>query len=130
MKRLAILFFSALLLALLTHSCTSASKDQLVPAGCHTDIDTNYKATYTTDIVPIFQYYCYSCHGSNTNATSGGINLEDPNTLSKYLDDGKLSGNINHFPGYNAMPPSPAPIMPDCQLKLVNNWINQGGPLN
>jgi hypothetical protein len=121
----------SILLALLTAgslgSCTSASKEELLPAGCKTD-DLNYVVSYTRDVVPIFESNCYGCHGSTSDDNSG-INLQDTAELNKYIRSGQLLGNITHAPGYDPMPQN-APKMDTCDISIIHQWILQGYPQN
>jgi hypothetical protein len=124
MKKQAIIFFLAVLPGFFASSCTSANKEQLIPAGCKTD-----NMSYTIDIVPILQGNCYGCHGNGNDAGSGGINLADTTTLNKYINDGQLLANITHTSS-KPMPPSPAPKLDTCDISKIHNWIIQGAPKN
>jgi hypothetical protein len=108
-------------------ACTSVKKDELVPKGCKTD-SADYQVSYNNDIVPIFEVYCYNCHGSSSNETSGGIILEDTTVLNKYIESGQLVGNITGAPGYNQMPKPPAPPLTSCEISQITRWVEQGAP--
>jgi mono/diheme cytochrome c family protein len=116
-------FFAALSIG----SCTSASKEELLPAGCKTD-DSQYVVNYTTDVVPIFESNCYACHGSTSHDNSG-INLQDTTVLNHYIQTGQLLGNITQAPGYDPMPKN-APKMDTCDISIIHQWIRQGYPQN
>src|ERR1035438_6704828 len=99
MKQPPFLWMIAVLLSFFfISSCTSVSKEELIPAGCDT---ANMK--YTQDIVPILESHCYSCHRA-VNPLSG-VALEGWNNLHPYTIDTtggrvcKLIGNISHDPG-------------------------------
>lgn len=101
--------------------CSKMSEDRLaVNVTCDT---TN--VSYANDVVPILQSNCYSCHGSGSTAGSGGINLDGYTNLKVYADNGYLSGNISHAPGYIGMPYG-KPKLPDCEVNTVVAWVNQG----
>jgi len=127
MKQPVFLLIIAILMGLFMDSCTSANKEQLVPKSCKTD-DSLYKVSYSNDIVPLFESRCYSCHGNGMNETSGGHNLQDTTELNSYIEDGRLRGNINQEPGFFPMPPPPDTKLSDCEINLVNTWIDQGSP--
>jgi hypothetical protein len=106
-------------------SCSKASEDLLQsssPIPCDT---TSIK--YSTDVVPILQNNCYTCHGTNSNDGSGGIVLEGYANLSPWAFNGVLVGNITHAPGFNPMPmPIGTPMLPDCEINTITAWVNQG----
>jgi Cytochrome C oxidase, cbb3-type, subunit III len=111
-------------------SCSKKSEDTVTPppptddssgnASCDT---TNSK--YATDVVPILQSNCYSCHGTSTNAGSGGIILQDFSVISNYADNGTLIGVITHATGYPAMPKSGGKLS-DCDINTIRSWIENG----
>lgn len=110
-------------------SCSKSSADQQTTTtpttgtGGTIPCDTaNMK--YATDVLPILQNYCYSCHGSNT-AGSGGISLDSYNNLKTYAANGFLAGNISHAPGYIGMPYG-QPKLNDCTINKILDWIQRG----
>jgi hypothetical protein len=123
-KQFGIVLGILFLLALFISSCTSDSKELLIPSTCDT---VNMK--YATDIVRILESNCYSCHGNGNTGGSGGINLQNYTTLKKYADNGQLYGNISHAPGYVAMPYG-LPKMDECLINKILDWINQGATNN
>jgi hypothetical protein len=127
MKRTIISVLFAWLSTGLLDSCTSASKEELVPAGCKTD-DTLYVVSYTSDVVPIFESNCYACHGATSHDNSG-INLQDTTVLNHYIQTGQLLGNITQAPGYDPMPKD-GPKMDTCDISIIHQWIRQGYPQN
>jgi mono/diheme cytochrome c family protein len=122
MYRAGILFSIVLIVS---NGCTSASKDQLLPQVCKVD-----NLTYTQDIQKIFEVNCYACHGSNSNETSGGIDLQDTAVLDIYIKSNQLQANIMHSAGSNPMPPPPEPKLTDCEINQINAWIIAGAPKN
>jgi hypothetical protein len=127
MKQPIFVLFIAILSAFSISSCTSASKEELLPPGCKTD-DSLFVASYTSDVVPIFESHCYACHGSNSHENSG-VDLQDTTVLNKYIESGELLGNITHAPGYDPMPQD-APKMDTCDISVIHVWILQGAPKN
>ena len=87
---------------------------------CKTD-----SLSYSKDIVPILENYCYGCHGNGSTAGSGGILLEGYSNLIVQADNGKLVGNITHAPGFVPMPFG-QPKMPDCEISKIVGWVDQG----
>jgi mono/diheme cytochrome c family protein len=129
MKRPIFYMFFLIVAARYLGSCTSASKEMLLPAGCKTD-DTLYVVSYTTDVVPIFESNCYACHGSTSHDNSG-VNLQDTTVLNHYIENGQLLANITQTPGtdYDPMPKNAAKL-DTCEISIIHQWIRQGYPQN
>src|SRR4051794_18664282 len=105
--------------------CSKQSEDKLTAnAVCDT---TN--VSYAADVVPILVNNCYECHGAGHTAGSGGIQLEGYSHIKVYADNGYLSGNISHKPGYIGMPYG-RPKLPACEINTVVAWVNQGSQNN
>ncbi len=109
-------------------SCTSVSKEELIPPGCDT-----VGMTYQADVVPILQNHCYTCH-SAVNPSSG-VPLEGYLNLHPYTVDtagGRtctLVGNISHLPGYNPMPFGES-MLDTCLIHQIVDWVNRGAQNN
>jgi hypothetical protein len=102
-------------------SCKKSSIDVLAGAAiCDTSA-----VSYTNDVVPILQEYCYGCHGTNVSAAGGGIILEGYGNLANYANNNQLSGDISAASGYTPMPYG-KPRLPSCQLYKILAWVNQG----
>jgi uncharacterized membrane protein len=114
-------------LFVLVISCSKSSEDKLNSNTGSTCDTVNMK--YTTDVVPILQANCYSCHGEGNTAGSGGISLDSYDNLKQYADNGILAGNITHAAGYVAMPYG-LPKLPDCEINTILDWINRGSQNN
>lgn len=114
-----------LLILFLLDSCYYDKEDQLYPSSgiC----DTSTPATYTAQIVPMLQQYCYSCHGS-TATSGGGIPMGTFASDKAMAINGSLYGSIAHASGYSAMPKGGNKLTA-CQLAKVKQWID-GGSLN
>jgi uncharacterized membrane protein len=129
---LTAILFSALP-ALFFISCSKTSADQQTmnppPPGNGTTSCDTADMKYAADVVPILQAHCYACHGSNSNAGSGGILLDSYNDLKTYADNGYLKGNITHATGYIGMPYG-QPKLDDCTINKIVDWINQGAQNN
>jgi hypothetical protein len=114
------------IISISVNSCTNANKEELIPeAPCDT-----VGMSYSQDIVPILNNYCYECHGANTYSISG-VNLSDYNTLKSYSNgvEGQLYKNITHTSDH-PMPLPPRPKLSDCNINKILDWINQGAPNN
>lgn len=106
-------------------SCYYDKEDQLYPSSgiC----DTAAPATYAITMVPLFQQYCYSCHGG-TAASGGGILMGTYAKDKAMALNGSLYGSISHASGYSPMPKG-LNKMTVCQISKIKKWID-GGSLN
>ena len=112
------------LIMLLVFGCTKQNEETLSDSTGTTTCKTD-SMSYTSDVVPILQSYCYRCHGNGNTGGSGGINLDGYTNLKPYADNGKLVGNITHAPGFVPMPYG-QPKMPDCEINQIVAWVSQG----
>ena len=99
-----------------------AKNNSCIASGCDT---TNVK--YSTHIKPLIQNSCQGCHSGV--APSGGIDLATYTGIKAVADNGKLYGSISHLTGYSPMPKNGNKLS-DCQISMVNIWINSGSPEN
>lgn len=89
--------------------------------GCNTDI-TNF----STEIMPILQSNCLSCHSNSAAPSSGsGIKLQDYADVKANVLNGKLMGTIQHSSGYSPMPKGGVKLS-DCNILILNTWITKG----
>ena len=89
--------------------------------GCNTDI-TNF----STEIKPILQSNCLTCHSNSAAPSSGGgVKLQDYADVKTYVDNGKLIGTIEHSSGYSPMPKGGGKLS-DCNILILNTWISKG----
>jgi uncharacterized membrane protein len=99
-----------------------AKNNSCIESGCDTA-----NVAYATHIKPLIQNNCLGCHnGSNPG---GGIGLSTYSEVKAVADNGKFFGTINHLQGYSAMPKNGNKLT-DCQIKMVQIWLNQGSPDN
>lgn len=90
--------------------------------GCDT---TN--VTYSIRIQPLVAAKCQGCHsGANPQ---GGLNFTAWSVLNTVALDGRLMGAVQHQPDYVAMPPSGA-MLPQCEIDMLADWVQQGAPQN
>lgn len=90
------------------------------PNACNDCATDSFR--FNAHILPIIVKNCQGCHGK-TNP-SGGISLTNYFQIKIQADNGKLLGALKHEMGYSAMPPSGK--MPDCQITVIERWINNG----
>ena len=83
--------------------------------------------TFSGTVVPILQSKCTGCHSGG--APSGGINLTTWADVNSQAQSGKLTGSINHLPGFSPMPKS-GPKLPNCEIRKIELWVAQGAPNN
>lgn len=90
---------------------------------CEGPCDTS-NVTYSGVILPLLQNSCISCHSGNYEP-----DLTNYNQVKTQVNNGKLSGSVNHLPGYDAMPYNQAKLS-DCKLAQIRIWIAAGAPNN
>jgi cytochrome c5 len=119
MKNLALL-----IVLLFLSGCYYDSNEALygVPAtGCNTDI-----TRFNTEIRPILQSNCITCHANSVALSSGGgIKLQDYADVKSYVLNGKLVGSIDHSTGFSAMPKGGVKLS-DCNILIIKTWISKG----
>lgn len=94
--------------------------------NCATTCDASV-FTYAAAVKPIIDANCVGCH--NGAAAPLGINLTTYAGLKTVALDGRLSGAINHQPGFTPMPMN-APKLSDCKISQITKWIQAGSPNN
>ncbi len=120
MKKLLLI----LLTVLFSQSCYYDKEELLYPVT-ETQCDTT-NVSYSGSIIPIVSQYCLSCHSNASAATAGaGIKLEDYSDIKAYADNGKLLGSIKQETGFSAMPKGGGKLN-DCNISLIETWINNG----
>ncbi len=90
--------------------------------------DTTGTVEFSTQVFPIVQTYCTGCH--NTANPRGGVNLDNYNGIKTIADlqiNGipVLVGTIRRLNGFNPMPPDNTRV-PDCDIRQIEIWIDQG----
>lgn len=79
--------------------------------------------TFTGNVVPVLQKYCYGCHSSSNS--SGGIDLTNFNQLTLLIGKGSLLGSIRHEAGYIPMPQGGNKLS-NCEIATFKIWIDDG----
>lgn len=82
--------------------------------------------TFSKQVTSTLNANCVSCH--NASSTNGGVSLHNYAAVKTNVDNGKLIGSINHRSGFVTMPPSGK--LDNCNLTIINKWINDGAPNN
>ncbi|PLX05089.1 MAG: hypothetical protein C0594_08280 [Marinilabiliales bacterium] len=105
-------------------ACYYDNAEELYPDACKKS-----NISYSEDIVPIMNMNCISCHASdNANMFGGEIDLESYSGIIETVTDSSLSGSINHTEGFSPMPFES--MLPDCQRKQIEIWIEEGAKNN
>jgi hypothetical protein len=81
--------------------------------------------TWESKIGAIMQQNCVMCHGPVVAAK--GVRHDTYEAEMIVVNDGRLRGVINHLPGYSKMPKDRGKL-PECELKLINIWLDNGAP--
>jgi hypothetical protein len=83
------------------------------------------KVTYSTDISPIINSQCASCHSSNS--PSAGISIYDYSSTVAYVNSNKnkLLGSVR-WDGTASNMPKGGSKWNACNISKLEAWINQG----
>jgi uncharacterized membrane protein len=109
------------------YSCYYDKADILYNNGKPLGCDSFTTVSYFTNVKPILQAKCNSCHSGGS--PSGGVPMGTYSTDKIIAANGKLFGTINHASGYSPMPQGEAK-MDVCQITLIKKWIDAGSPNN
>jgi hypothetical protein len=105
--------------------CRYNSEEELF--GITPPCDTT-NVTYSTTITGIINSNgCLACHVGP--APSGNFTLSTYTDVKAKVDDGRLWGAINHFPGFSPMPQGGSKLT-QCEIDRINAWISAGAPNN
>jgi hypothetical protein len=111
-------------LAILFYACHYDNEEALFgkPSG---NCDTT-AVTYSANILPILQTYCYSCHSAALVAEGGGggYNFQDFNSLHN-LALSRIIGAITDAPGYSPMPKY-GNKLDSCTITIIKIWVRNG----
>jgi hypothetical protein len=86
--------------------------------------------SYASEVVPILEAKCYSCHAGDALA-GGGIKLGTYPDLKSRIDNFKsrFISSIVQDGTVSAMPQG-QPKMADCSINKIVAWVHQGYPQN
>jgi mono/diheme cytochrome c family protein len=106
---------------LVMSGCTKSNQPVAAGSGfCDTS-----SVTYTKNVLPILQSYCYGCHGNANVAFSDGISLDGYDNVKGWADVGYLVGDVRHDAGFTGMPYG-KPKLSACEINTIVAWVNQG----
>jgi cytochrome c553 len=124
-KKMHLIVVAGLLCGIGMLSCSKSNETTVANPGgggggstCDT---VNMK--YATNILPIIQANCYSCHGNGN--VSGGVSLDSYDKLKTQANNGTLVAVITHAAGVPAMPQGAAQLS-TCDINKIKDWINRG----
>lgn len=121
MKKPVRQFIILIVLAVLPMSCVNNSEEELYGIRpC--DIEN---VTWESKIREIMQKNCVMCHGPDV--AFRGVRHDTYESEMIVVNDGRLRGVVNHLPGYSKMPKD-RDKLPECELKLINIWLDNGAP--
>ncbi len=105
-------------------SCVYNSEEDLAPPSmpCNTD-----GITYSGDILPLLENRCFKCHADAIRL--GNIVLEGYDNVKLLVDSGRLLGAVRQDPGFSPMPQNEGRL-PQCDIAIIADWINEGAPNN
>ena len=104
-------------------SCTFHSEEELYGfEECDTTL-----VTWENPIREILAENCVECHNAELHYNE--VRHDEYALVLIVVNDGRLNGVINHLPGYPQMPYQ-RPQLPECELSLINIWIERGTPEN
>ncbi len=83
--------------------------------------------SFTNRIMPILNTWCVGCHNATT--AGGGFDFTSyDGVVACIAPDNRLSGSIHKLTGYSAMPKDGN--MSDCEIKVIQKWIDTNYPNN
>ena len=86
--------------------------------ACDTSI-----VTFSGHVLPLLQANCTKCH--NDKKAAARVNLSNYEGVKKVSDEGELMGTVTHSKGFKSMPKK-ADKLSDCQIALLQKWVNDG----
>ena len=95
--------------------------------SCSASACDSTSVTFNSTIKTTINNKCIGCHSGA--APQGGINLTTYAGVKGKVDDGRLWGAINHFPGFSPMPKGGTKLS-DCEIRQFRKWIDAGAPNN
>lgn len=121
---------------LLPVACTYKKNNGDIPAPtCTVPVTVSFQ----TNVWPILKNNCRdACHNSQSYQAYAGFNMDNFSEIHHYattppnfggLTTPYLLGNVKHLPGYVNMPVGAAKLS-ECDLALIEAWVNAGAPNN
>lgn len=104
-------------------SCAYNSEEELYGIEeCDTSV-----ITWEQPIGDILFENCVPCHNEELHYNDVRHDTYEFELI--VVNDGRLNGVVNHVPGYPQMPYQ-LPKLPECELLLINTWLERGAPEN
>ncbi len=125
MKKTALQFSTLILLgiAIVTNACVNNNEQELYP---DTFCDTT-DITWQNTVAEILQRNCVECHGPDRSYNN--VRHDSYESEMIVVNDGRLRCVINHDSGCPQMPFQRGQL-PECELKQINLWLDNGAPEN
>jgi hypothetical protein len=118
MKKITLYFTSIVLGALVIFGTTQCSKDKVPEVTSNNCSDT---IRFSTQIMPLIQNNCISCHDAGLQAPA----------LTNHAEISANATQIyNSLNGQPVLMPSGGPALADSLIQQMNCWIQQGKPNN
>lgn len=108
-----------LLLFLFLISCSSHSEEDLI----NPVVLGNTR--YTTDVKPIIDSQCISCHG-NTPTNGAPMSLTTLAAVKEAIENRNLIGKISRPDGSAGLMPLGGPRLPQASIDLIVDWKESG----
>ncbi len=105
-------------------SCYYDNNEDLYPQAPQCDT-TN--ATFSNTIFPLINSNCTNHHSGGD--PSGNVSLTNYDDISAVAKDGRLLSVIRHEVGWPPMPKG-GEKLPECDIKKIEAWVNEGTPNN
>ena len=118
MKRVSL--FKVLVLAIGIASCSNSSPADLVDATPLPAV-----VSYATNVKPIMDANCVSCHGAVPNFGAPN-SLNTYQTVRQSIENGDLIQRINRQPSDFMLMPQGGPKLPQNKIDIIQRWIDQG----
>ena len=122
-KFILIIFGFIGILSIIPPSCENNNEFDLYGTQ---ECDTT-NITWNSKIAGILEKNCVSCHGAEVSYN--GVRHDSYAAEMIVVNDGRLRGVVNHLDGYSKMPKDRAKL-PDCELKIINKWLDNDAPEN
>ncbi len=107
----------------LTDSQIQMIKDWIMQGALETDCGCDTTSYYfATDVFPIFENNCISCHAGNHPETT--YRLTNYAEISESVINGNTLSRINSTLASEVMPQSGK--MDDCKIKIIEKWLENG----
>ncbi len=108
----------------LLQSCYYDNNEDLYPQAPTCDT-TN--VTFSNTIFPLINSNCTAHHSGG--APSGNVLLTNYDGISAVAKDGRLLSVIRHEEGWPPMPQGGGKL-PECDIKKIEVWVNEGAANN